>query len=145
MPAMAHQPVSLSFWATEVLRWLAYYGLIPGVAAGYGGRKLQQRRRQRQAAMWPSAMAEILWGHVDNIGRWPFPEYWAEITYNYYAGEYRSGTYVRRFRREDDADEFIRQIKSKQIQVHYPESDPEHSVILERDLEMLALLTPQIR
>jgi hypothetical protein len=71
--------------------------------------------------------------------------YWAEITYSYYVGEYRAGTYVRRFREEDHADDFVRQLRDKRIQVWYRDSDPDNSVILDRDIEMVALLTPQLR
>lgn len=104
---------------------------------------MQQRLHQRKAAGWPAVTADIHWGHADNVGSWPFPLYWAEITCSFYAGEFRSGTYVRKFRREADAEEFIRQTKGKPIQVHYQEADPEQSVLLDRDLEMIALLKPQ--
>jgi hypothetical protein len=60
-------------------------------------------------------------------------------------GEYRSGKHLHHFRREEDADEFVRQIKDKRVQVHYNASDPDKSVILDRDLEMIALMAPQIR
>ena len=62
-----------------------------------------------------------------------------------YLGEYRSGKHLHHFRREEDADEFVRQIKDKRVQVHYNASDPDKSVILDRDLEMIALMAPQIR
>jgi aconitase A len=83
-----------------------------------------------------------LWGKVQNEGPLHF---WAEITYSYYVEEYRSGTYLRLFRREEDADEFIRQIKDKQLQIRYKESDPETSTILDRDLEMIVPVILQTR
>jgi len=39
----------------------------------------------------------------------------------------------------------VRQVKDKRVQVHYDASDPEKSVILDRDLELIALLAPQYR
>jgi hypothetical protein len=60
-------------------------------------------------------------------------------------GEYRSGKHIHNFRREEEADEFVRQVKDKRVQVHYDASNPEKSVILDRDLEVIVLLAPQYR
>jgi hypothetical protein len=49
---------------------------------------------------------------------------------------------VHRFRREEEADEFVRQIKDKRLQARYNPAEPDESAILDRDLEMVALLTP---
>jgi hypothetical protein len=126
-----------------IVHLLKAFGLIPGAIAAFGVRKLYQKWRQNQAtAGWPSTDATIQSGQVHKEGPWRF---WAEITYTYYVGEYRSGKHVHRFRREEDADNFVRQIKDKRVQVHYNASDPDKSVILDRDLEMIALLTPQYR
>ena len=67
------------------------------------------------------------------------------MTYSYFVGEYRVGRYVRNFRREDDADEFVRQVRDKRLQVHYKESSPDTSVILDRDLDLIVHLVPQLR
>jgi hypothetical protein len=121
---------------------LVKFGIIPGTFAAYGLKRLYQKWRQNQAMSgWPSTDATILNGQVHKEGM----HSWVEITYSYYVGEYRSGKHIHRFRREDDADEFIRQLKDKRVQVHYNASDPDKSVILDRDLEMVALLTPQYR
>ena len=69
----------------------------------------------------------------------------SSLPYTYYLGEYRSGKHVHHFRREEDADEFVRQVKDKHVQVHYNASKPDNSVILDRDLEVIALLAPQYR
>jgi superfamily I DNA and RNA helicase len=86
--------------------------------------------------------ATIQSGQVHKQGLW---SYWAEITYTYFVGEYRTGKHVHRFRNEEAADEFVRQIKDKHVLVHYDSNKPDTSVILDRDLEMIALLTPQYR
>jgi hypothetical protein len=125
-----------------LFKLLKVFGFIPASVAAFGVRKLYQKWRQNQAmAGWPATDATILNGQVHKEGL----RFWAEITYTYYVGEYRSGKHVHRFRREADADEFIRQIKDKRVHVHYNASDPEKSVILDRDLEMVALLAPQFR
>jgi hypothetical protein len=49
---------------------------------------------------------------------------------------------VHRFHKQDEADEFLRQIKDKRIQVRYNPTKPDESAILDRDLEMVALLSP---
>ncbi len=92
-------------------------------------------------AGWPSTDATILNGQVHKQGL----HSWVELTYTYYVGEYRSGKHVHRFRREEDADEFVRQVKDKHVPVHYDGSNPDKSVILDRDLEMIALLAPRFR
>ena len=126
----------------SLLKMLKTFGLIPGAMAAYGLRKLYQRWRQGRAMEgWPGTEATVQFGKVHAEGR----RYWAEVTYSYFAGEYRSGTYVRGFRREEQADEFLRRLKDKRIQVRYKESSPDVSVILDRDLEMIGLLQPQLR
>jgi len=125
------------------IKLLKTFGLIPGAIAAFGLRKLFQKLRQKRAiAGWPATEATIQSAKVHQEG---VRRYWAEITYSYYVGEYRAGTYLRRFRKEDDADEFVRQLRDKRIQVRYKDSDPDNSVILDRDIEMVALLTPQLR
>jgi Protein of unknown function (DUF3592) len=124
-----------------LLKLLKTFGLIPGAFAAYGVRKLYQKWRQNRAIQgWPATDATLLTGEVHKQGLW---SYWVEITYSYYVGEYRAGKYIRRFRREEHADDFVRQVKDKRVQVHYDSGNPDTSVILDRDLEMIALLAPQ--
>lgn len=124
-----------------MVKLIKTFGLIPGAIAAFGVRKLYQKWRQNKAmAGWPVTDGTILSGQVHREGR----RFWAEISYYYFVGEYRSGTYVRRFRKEQDADSFVRQVKNKRLQVRYNDSSPEQSVILDRDLEMIVLLNPQL-
>ncbi len=88
---------------------------------------------------WPATDARVHSGSVRHEGR----RYWAELTYSYYVGEYRSGAYLRGFKREEQADDFLRQAKDKTVRVHYNGSDPNRSVLLDRDIEMIVLLAPQ--
>jgi hypothetical protein len=121
---------------------LKTFGLIPGaIGAVWLRKQFQKRRQQRAMEGWPSTEASILWGKVQREGP---RQIWAEVTYSYFVGEYRTGTHLRHFRREEDADEFVRQIKDKRIQIRYKESDPETSTILDRDLDMIAPMALQI-
>jgi hypothetical protein len=125
-----------------ILKLLKVFGIIPGAMAAYGVRKLYQKHRQNKAmAGWPATDGTIQSGQVRKEGM----HSWVELTYTYYVGEYRSGRHVHRFRREAEADDFVRQIKDKRVQVHYNASEPDKSVILDRDIEMVALLAPQYR
>ena len=126
-----------------ILKLLKVFGLIPGAIAAYGVRKYYQKWKQNRAVEgWPATDATIQSGQVHKEGFW---SYWVELSYTYYVGEYRTGKHIHRFRREDDADEFVRQVKDKRIRVHYDDAKPDTSVILDRDLEMIALLAPQYR
>jgi hypothetical protein len=122
------------------LKLLAKFGLIPGAALGYGMKKFYQKRRQdRAAAGWPSTDATVGGGRVHKQGP---RQYWVELTYTYFVEEYRSGKHVHRFRKEEEAEDFLRQIKDKRIQVRYNPVKPDESAILDRDLEMVVLLAP---
>jgi Protein of unknown function (DUF3592) len=121
-----------------VAKFLKAFGLIPGAAAAIGVRRRYQKWRQRKAmAGWPSTEATILSGEIHGNGPRNF---WAEIVYSYHVGQYRAGRYVRYFRKEGQADEFVRRTKEKRIQVHYDQLDPDRSVILDRDIELAAPL-----
>lgn len=132
-----------NFYFFLILKLLKSFGLIPGAVAAYWLRGVFQKWRQQRAVDgWPVTEATILWGKVEKEGPRRF---WAEITYSYCVGEYRSGTHLRRFKREEDADDFIRLIKDKRLQIRYKESAPENSTILDRDLELVAPMQMQVR
>jgi hypothetical protein len=142
LSAMHHSHLPWTLVILELVKLLKAFGLIPGAIAAFGVRKLYQKWRQNQAMSgWPATDATIQSGQVHKKG---WRSYWAEIQYTYYVGEYRAGKYVRHFRREEQADEFVRQLKDKHVMVHYITSDPEKSVILDRDVELVAMLAPQI-
>ena len=125
-----------------MIKLLKMFGIIPGAIGARWAQKAHQKRRQAHAMeSWPSTQATIQSGKVQSEGR----RHWAEISYSYFVGEYHSGTYVKNFRKEEDADEFVRQVRDKRLQVHYNQSKPETSVILDRDLEMIVLMVPQYR
>jgi hypothetical protein len=122
-----------------IVKLLKVFGVIPGAIAAFGARKLYQKWRQQKAiAGWPATDATIQSGQVHKQG-------WVELSYTYFVGEYRSGTFVHKLRSREHAEDFIRQVKDKHVLVHYNSNDPEKSVILDRDLEMVALLAPAYR
>ena len=136
---MNSEPTHWAYLIALSIKLLAKFGLIPGVFAAFGIRKLRQKYRQRRAVEgWPSTQANIQWCKVHQEG---MRNHWVEVTY----GEYRSGTYIRRFTREAQADNFASLLRGKQLQVHYKPDDPADSVFLERDLEMVAALVPELR
>jgi len=127
------------FW---IIKLLKIFGIIPGAIAARWMQKLYQKRRQTKAMEgWPATQATIQSGKVHTEGG----RHWAEITYTYFVDEYRVGTYVKNFKREEEADDFVRQLKDKRLQVHYKLTSPDTSVILDRDLEMIVLMVPQYR
>jgi hypothetical protein len=125
----------------SAIKLLKTFGLIPGSVGAFWLRRFFQKRIQQKAMEgWPAADAQVFGsGEVRREGR----RYWAEITYTYYVGEYRAGRYVRAFKSEFLACEFLVQLRDKTIRVHYRMDDPDKSVILDRDLEMIVLLAPQ--
>jgi hypothetical protein len=124
------------------IKLLKVFGIIPGAIAAFGVRKLYQKWRQNKAiAGWPATDATIQSGTVHKEA-W---RTWVELTYTYYAGEYRSGTYVHKLRRDEQAEDFVRRVKDKRVHVHYDRNHPEKSVILDRDLELVALLALSYR
>jgi Protein of unknown function (DUF3592) len=127
----------LGFW-----KLLKVLGIIPGTILGLSAKKsFQQWRQNRAIAGWPTTEATIVSGGVHQEGLW---RTWAELTYSYCVGEYRAGTYIRRFRKEQDADDFVRQMRDKRIQVRYDQANPDRSVLLDRDIELVALLVPEL-
>ena len=134
--------VHWEFLVALTVKLLAKFGLIPGFIAAFGVQKFRQKYRQRKAVEgWPSTEANIQWCKVHHEG---VRNFWVEVTYSYYVGEYFSGTYIRRFTKEAQADDFARQLRDQRLQVHYKPGEPANSVILDRDLEMVALLAPGI-
>lgn len=126
-----------------IVKFLKAFGLIPGAAAAVGMQRFYQRWRQKKAMEgWPATDATIQSGQVQHDS---VRSYWVEITYSYYVGEYRVGRYLKHFRKEDAADDFVRQLKDKRLRVHYDPNHPDKSVFLERDLEMVVLMMPQLR
>lgn len=138
---MHSHPWSWTLILIELVKLLKFLGIIPGAVAAAGVRRFYQKRRQKKAMEgWPATDATIRSTSVRKEG---IRNYWATLNYTYYVGEYRLGSYVRHFRGKEQADDFARQLKDKRVHVHYDGSNPDKSVILDRDVEMVAMLAPE--
>jgi hypothetical protein len=113
----------------------------PGSALAIKYTRWQRRRKESWAQGWPSAEARILHGKVVPVPK--TNRYLATLTYSYYVEEYRSGTYTHEFTREAEADEFIRQMKDKKVQIRYDPGRPGNSVLEQSAVEQMVLLAPR--
>ena len=100
------------------------------IAAGAGARYWI---RTRQATSWPSTQGTVMGASASRSvqGR----RGWAcVLTYSYVAnGEYYSGSYSIRARKEQQADELASQWKGRSVAVRYSPSDHKISVLLKDD------------
>jgi hypothetical protein len=104
-------------------------------------RRWQKRRRETIAQDWPSVEGVILSGQVA-----PVPKtscFLATLQYSYFVEEYRTGKYVHEFAKETDADDFVRQLKDKRVQIRYKQSSPDKSVLEQSVVEQHAQLAPR--
>ena len=112
--------------------------------AGWTGIHYQRWRKQRaedSASGWPSANGRIISGDFKEI---PKTSRWlATLNYTYFVGEYRSGKYVHEFVDANEAGDFIRAMKDKNVPIRYKESDPDKSVLEQRAVEQYILLAPR--
>ncbi len=112
--------------------------------AGWAGIHYQRWRKQRDedvAQGWPSVDGRIAGGTVKPVPK--TKRFLATLNYTYFVGEYRTGKYVHEFASEPDADEFVRTMKDKHVQIRYKESNPAKSVLEQRTIEQHILLTPR--
>lgn len=68
-------------------------------------------------------------------------KYLATLTYSSFVDEFLSGTYDLEFSREEDADEFARGIKDREIQIRYKASNPKVSCPDAFQIQHLAVAT----
>jgi hypothetical protein len=116
-------------------------GILPGAVAAFWLRNLYQKHRQRKATEgWRITEARIHSVEAHREGR----KLWVEISYSYFVSEYRAGTYIRRIRSRDEADELIRNLRDKRLAIHYDPSNPDKSIIFDHELEMAVSLAPQL-
>jgi Protein of unknown function (DUF3592) len=112
--------------------------------AGWGSiyiSRWRKTRRENAAQGWPSVEGRIQGGKVSPIPK--TSRFLATLTYSYFIEEYRSGEYVHEFTQEDDADNFVRQMKDKSVQIRYNQSNPNKSVLEQRAIEQHIQLAPR--
>ncbi len=113
-------------------------------AAGWAGihmRRWRKNRNETAAQGWPSAEGRIQSGRVTPIPK--TSHFHASLDYTYFVGEYRTGKYEHDFDSEADADNFVRTMNDKRVQIRYKESNPDKSVLEQRTIEQYILLTPR--
>jgi hypothetical protein len=104
-------------------------------------RRWQKRRREMIAQGWPSVEGVIVSGQVMPVPK--TTRFHATLQYTYFKDEYRTGKYIHEFNKEEDADNFVRQLKDKRVQIRYKESNPDKSVLEQSVVEQHVLLAPR--
>ena len=117
--------------------------LVAFVSGGFAlyFHRWQKRRRENLAQGWPSVQGVVVSAKVQ-----PLPQtkhFHAILQYTFFVDEYRTGKYVHEFSNEDDADEFVRQLKDKRLQIRYKQSNPDESVLEQSVVEQYVMLTPR--
>jgi Protein of unknown function (DUF3592) len=121
-----------------LLKWPLSF--VAGWAAIYF-RRWRKSRQENIAQGWPSVEGRILNGTVAPIPK--TNHFHATLQYTYFVEEYRSGKYTHDFPSESEADEFVRQMKDKRVQIRYNQSSPDKSVLEQSVVEQHVLLTPR--
>jgi hypothetical protein len=104
-------------------------------------RRWQKTRQEDIAQGWPSADGLIVSAKVEPIPK--TTRFNAVLQYTYFRDEYRSGRYNHEFMKEEDADEFVRQMRDKRVQIRYKESNPDKSVLEQSVVEQHVLIAPR--
>jgi len=101
----------------------------------------QKRRRENIAQSWPSVQGVVVSATVQPIPK--TKHFHAILQYTFFVDEYRTGKYIHEFSNEEDADEFVRQLKDKRLQIRYKESNPDKSVLEQSVVGQHVLLAPR--
>jgi hypothetical protein len=120
------------------LKWPIYF------VAGWGAiyyRRWRKNRDENTAQGWPSVDGLVVSGKVAPIPK--TNRFHATLEYTYFVEEYRSGKYGHDFSSESEADDFVRQMKDKRVQIRYNQSRPDKSVLEQSVIEQHILLTPR--
>ena len=121
-----------------LLKWpIAFIG---GWAAIYY-RRWRKARDESNAQGWPSVDGIILGGSVKAIPK--TSRFHATLQYTFFVEEQRSGTYSHDFPNESEADNFVRTMKDKRVQIRYKQSNPDKSVLEQSVIEQHVMLTPR--
>ena len=106
--------------------------------------------QRRRAANWPTAeghieSAEVIQRKTNLFSRSRSSPYVAELGYSYsIAGGANAGRYRRDFPTNEEAREFVRDLKGKPLAIHYNPDKPSNSCLSETSLEMLLRSRAQV-
>jgi hypothetical protein len=96
---------------------------------------------ENAAQGWPSVNGRIISADFKEI---PKTTRWlATLNYTYFVGEYRSGKYLHEFTSADEAGDFVRTLRDKQVPIRYKPSNPDTSVLEQSVIEQHVLLAPR--
>ncbi len=102
--------------------------------------------QRRRGGAWPIADGRISSTGVNMPSSpwgWKQAQYFAELDYTYtVAGAEYSGTYRRECATEREAEEFIRDLESRPVNVHVHPTAPDRSRLLESDIQSLLANRP---
>lgn len=144
IPAQPFRWTDPSTWPWIVYVWLAL------ILAGWLMSLWRWIQRQR-ATSWPTASGQIDYASVSPFKHSFFftsrrgnaPSDVAELGYSYFiAGNTYSGLYKREFHSEDEALEFIRDLKGKSVTVQYNPGKPSTSALMESSVETMLNTRP---
>jgi hypothetical protein len=91
------------------------------------------KRKERIALDWPSVEGCVQFVNVAPVA--DSSDYAATLDYSYFVEEYRSGRYSQVFSSEDEADDFTKTMRDKNVLIHYNPLKPDDSVLEESDVE----------
>jgi hypothetical protein len=137
-PITWHEILRFAHVWIYLLKWPLYF--VAGWAAIYF-RRWRKTRDENAAQGWPSVEGTILSGKVTPIPK--TSRFHASLQYTYFVDEYRTGKYEHDFPSEDEADDFVRQMKDKRVQIRYQQSNPNKSVLEQSVIAQHVLLTPR--
>lgn len=125
-------------------RWIVYVWLAL-IAAGWL-KPLWRWIQRNRAKSWPITTGKIESASVNDSKRFFIPStprrssptYVVELGYSYsVVGNVEAGFYKRDFRTEEEAWEFLRDLKGKPVAVHYNPNKPSTSTLSEPSIETL--------
>ena len=122
----------------DTLKYALYF------LGGWGVVYFQRWKKSRAESVaqgWPSAEGRIHNGKVARIPK--TTRFLATLQYTYFVEEYRSGEYIHEFAKESEADDFVRQMKGKSVQIRYKQSNPDKSVLEQSVIEQHIQLAPR--
>jgi len=92
-----------------------------------------RKRKQEIAEGWSSIEGCIQFASVECIEGL----YRATLEYTYHLDEYHIGKYTQDFSSQEKADDFVRVMKDKKIQIRYNPSKPDKSLLEDSDVQQV--------
>jgi hypothetical protein len=122
----------------EAYQWPLYF--VIGWITIYV-RRWRRRRDEDAAQGWPSIEGRINAGKVSGAGH--TSRFLATLDYSFFLDQYHYGKYTHEFAKKAEAEEFVRQMKDKRVQIRYNQSNPDRSVLEQSVIEQHVMLAPR--